>query len=134
MRPRTTLSPSIALRDGEPWMAFGTPGGDQQDQWSLAFFLAVLHGGLDLQAAIEAPSYHSDHMPSSFAPRLAQPNRLAVEDRVGDEVIAELERRGHDVIRAGPWSLGRMSAVARDGHRRFGAANPRGAQGYAAGR
>jgi gamma-glutamyltranspeptidase/glutathione hydrolase len=133
-RPRTTLSPSIALRDGEPWLAFGTPGGDQQDQWSLAFFLAVVHGGLDLQAAIEAPSYHSDHFPSSFAPRVAAPNRLAVEDRVGEEVIDELRRRGHDVVAVGPWSLGRMSAVAREGAVRLGAANPRGAQGYAAGR
>ncbi|MBV9487722.1 MAG: gamma-glutamyltransferase [Solirubrobacterales bacterium] len=134
VRPRTTLSPSIALRDGAPWLAFGTPGGDQQDQWSLAFFLAVVHGGLDLQAAIEAPSYHSEHMPSSFAPRPAQPNRLVVEDRLGGEVIDGLRRRGHGVAAVGPWSLGRMSAVAREGDRRLGAANPRGAQGYAAGR
>jgi gamma-glutamyltranspeptidase/glutathione hydrolase len=133
-RPRTTLSPSIALRDGEPWLAFGTPGGDQQDQWSLAFFLAVAHGDLDLQAAIEAPTYHSDHFPSSFAPRIAQPNRLVVEDRLGTATIDDLRRRGHDVVSAGPWSLGRMSAVAREGVRRLGAANPRGAQGYAAGR
>jgi gamma-glutamyltranspeptidase/glutathione hydrolase len=133
-RPRTTLSPSIALRDGEPWLAFGTPGGDQQDQWSLAFFLAVVHGGLDLQAAIEAPSYHSDHFPSSFAPRVAHPGELAVEDRIGEATIAELRRRGHLVSAVGPWSLGRMSAVAREGSVRLGAANPRGAQGYAAGR
>ena len=133
-RPRTTLSPSIALRDGEPWLAFGTPGGDQQDQWSLAFFLAIVHGHHDLQAAIEAPSYHSDHFPSSFAPRLAMPGRLAVEDRMGTPTIAELRRRGHDVVAAGPWSLGRMSAVGREGDIRLGAANPRGAQGYAAGR
>jgi gamma-glutamyltranspeptidase / glutathione hydrolase len=133
-RPRTTLSPSLALRDGEPWMAFGTPGGDQQDQWSLAFFLAVVHGGLDLQAAIEAASYHSDHFPSSFAPRVASPGRLTVEDRLGAATIGELRRRGHEVIEAGPWSLGRMSAVAREGDLRLGAANPRGAQGYAAGR
>jgi gamma-glutamyltranspeptidase/glutathione hydrolase len=133
-RPRTTLSPSLALRDGEPWMAFGTPGGDQQDQWSLAFFLAIAHGGLDLQAAIEAPSYHSDHFPSSFAPRVALPGRLAVEDRLGAASIDELRRRGHDVELAGPWSLGRMSAVAREGRVRLGAANPRGGQGYAAGR
>jgi gamma-glutamyltranspeptidase / glutathione hydrolase len=133
-RPRTTLSPSIALRDGEPWLAFGTPGGDQQDQWSLAFFLAVAHGGLDLQAAIEAPGYHSDHFPSSFAPRFAVPGQLVVESRLGPATIAELARRGHDVVDAGPWTLGRMSAVGREGPTRLGAANPRGAQGYAAGR
>jgi gamma-glutamyltranspeptidase / glutathione hydrolase len=133
-RPRTTLSPSLALRDGEPWMAFGTPGGDQQDQWSLAFFLAVVHGGLGLQASIEAPSYHSDHFPSSFAPRLAQPGRLALESRIAAPTIEELRRRGHDVADAGPWSLGRVSAVTREGNVRRGAANPRGTQGYAAGR
>jgi gamma-glutamyltranspeptidase/glutathione hydrolase len=133
-RPRTTLSPSLAFRDGEPWMAFGTPGGDQQDQWSLAFFLAVVHGGLDLQAAIEAPGYHSDHFPSSFAPRVSLPGRLALEDRLPVTTIDELRRRGHDLEDAGPWSLGRMSAVAREGNVRLGAANPRGTQGYACGR
>lgn len=133
-RPRTTLSPSLAFRDGEPWMAFGTPGGDQQDQWSLAFFLAIAHGGLTLQAAIESPSYHSDHFPSSFAPRLPLPGRLAVEDRLGAATIEELRRRGHDIEAAGPWSLGRLSAVAREGEVRLGAANPRGMQGYACGR
>jgi gamma-glutamyltranspeptidase / glutathione hydrolase len=133
-RPRTTLTPSIALRDGEPWLAFGTPGGDQQDQWSLAFFLAIVHGGLDLQAAIEAPSYHSDHFPSSFAPRVSEPGRLWVEDRVDTATIDELRRRGHEIHAAGPWSLGRLSAVAREGQARLGAANPRGMQGYAAGR
>jgi gamma-glutamyltranspeptidase/glutathione hydrolase len=133
-RPRTTLSPSLALRDGEPWLAFGTPGGDQQDQWSLAFFLAVVHGGLDLQSAIEAPTYHSDHFPSSFAPRVSFPGQLAVEDRLGPATIEELRRRGHEVENAGRWSLGRVSAVARDGDVRLGAANPRGGQGYACGR
>jgi gamma-glutamyltranspeptidase/glutathione hydrolase len=133
-RPRTTLSPSLALRDGEPWLAFGTPGGDQQDQWSLAFFLAIAHGGLGLQAAIESPSYHCEHFPSSFAPRVSLPGRVAVERRIGATTIDELRRRGHDVVTVGPWTLGRLSAVAREGTGRLGAANPRGEQGYAAGR
>lgn len=138
-RPRTTLSPSFALREGEPWLAFGTPGGDQQDQWSLHFFLSVVHGGLNLQAAIDAPGFHSAHFPSSFYPRQAQPGVIQVEDRLGAEVIAELRRRGHEVDVTGPWTLGRVSAVARDGLPAEGgllkaAANPRGAQGYAVGR
>jgi gamma-glutamyltranspeptidase/glutathione hydrolase len=133
-RPRTTLSPSLAFRDGEPWMAFGTPGGDQQDQWSLAFFLGVVHGGLDLQDAIDAPMFHSEHFPSSFYPRAAKPGRLVVEDRIGADVIEELRRRGHDVAVEGGWTLGRVSAVARDGDFLVAAANPRGAQGYAVGR
>jgi len=136
-RPRTTLSPSLALRDGKPWMAFGTPGGDQQDQWSLTFFLSVVHGGLGLQEAIDAPMFHSTHFPNSFYPRGSQPGNLVAEDRLDPEVIAELRRRGHDVDVQGPWTLGRLSAVARDtGDPGFlrAAANPRGSQGYAVGR
>jgi gamma-glutamyltranspeptidase/glutathione hydrolase len=133
-RPRTTLSPSFALRDGKPWMAFGTPGGDQQDQWSVNFFLSIVHGGLNLQEAVDAPTFHSDHFPSSFFPRGSQPGLMHIEDRVDPGVVAELRRRGHEVEVRGPWTLGRLSAVARDGGFLKAAANPRGAQGYAAGR
>ncbi|GAA5152661.1 gamma-glutamyltransferase [Pseudonocardia eucalypti] len=133
-RPRTTLSPSFALRDGEPWLAFGTPGGDQQDQWSLHFFLALVHGGLGLQAAIEAPALHSEHFPGSFFPRAAHPGQVAAENRFAPEVLAELRRRGHRVVEREPWSVGRLSAVAREPGHLAAAANPRGSQGYAAGR
>jgi gamma-glutamyltranspeptidase / glutathione hydrolase len=135
-RPRTTLTPSLALRDGRPWLAFGTPGGDQQDQWSLAWLLAYLHSGLDLQEAIDAPSFHSEHFPSSFYPRRARPGVVVAEKRIGAEVIEALRARGHRVEVAGPWSLGRMCAVARDPRTGFlmAAANPRGRQGYAVGR
>ena len=133
-RPRTTLSPSFALRDGKPWMAFGTPGGDQQDQWSLNFFLAVVHGDLNLQEAIDAPMFHTEHFPASFYPRRSRPGVICAEDRIAPEVIAELRRRGHELDLRGPWSLGRLSAVARDTDFLRAAANPRGAQGYAVGR
>jgi gamma-glutamyltranspeptidase / glutathione hydrolase len=135
-RPRTTLTPSLALRDGQPWLAFGTPGGDQQDQWSLQWFLTHLHAGLDLQEAIDAPSFHTEHFPSSFYPRQARPGVVVVEERLGDEVVEELRARGHQVEVSGPWSLGRMCAVGRDPATGFllAAANPRGRQGYAAGR
>jgi len=133
-RPRTTLTPSLALRDGEPYLAFGTPGGDQQDQWSLLFFLNHLHFGMNLQQAIDYPSFHSAHMPSSFYPRQAQPRVLDVESRVGPEVIAELRHRGHLVNVRPAWSLGRVSAVARRNGVLYAAANPRGMQGYATGR
>ena len=79
-RPRTTLTPSFALRDGRPYMAFGTPGGDQQDQWSLTVFLRHVHHGMNLQEAIDAPSFYTDHLPSSFYPREWDPGHLAVED------------------------------------------------------
>ena len=134
-RPRTTLSPSLALRDGEGYMAFGTPGGDQQDQWSLLFFLNFVDHGMDLQAAIDAPVFHSNHFPSSFFPRAARPGHMEIEVRAGATVIDELRARGHDVEVAGPWTLGRVSAVSRspDGVLRA-AANARGMQGYAVGR
>jgi gamma-glutamyltranspeptidase / glutathione hydrolase len=133
-RPRTTLTPGLALRDGEPYLAFGTPGGDQQDQWSLLFLLNHLCSGMNLQQAIDFPSFHSAHMPSSFYPREAQPKVLDVEERVGPAVIAELRRRGHLVNVRPAWSLGRMTAVARRNGVLYAAANPRGMQGYAIGR
>jgi gamma-glutamyltranspeptidase / glutathione hydrolase len=133
-RPRTTLTPSLALRDGEPYLAFGTPGGDQQDQWSLLFFLNHVTFGMNLQQAIDFPSFHSAHMPSSFYPRQAQPRALDIESRLGDPVIGELRRRGHRVNVRPAWSLGRVSAVARRDGILYAAANPRGMQGYAVGR
>jgi gamma-glutamyltranspeptidase/glutathione hydrolase len=133
-RPRTTLSPSLALRDGEPYLAFGTPGGDQQDQWTLAVFLNHVVFGMNLQEAIDFPAFHTDHFPSSFYPRASVPRSLAVESRAGEETIAELRDRGHDVTVRGPWSLGRVSAVSRSGGFLYAGANPRGMQGYAAGR
>jgi gamma-glutamyltranspeptidase / glutathione hydrolase len=135
-RPRTTLTPSLALRDGKPWLAFGTPGGDQQDQWTLTWFLNRLHFGMDLQLAMDAPNFHSEHFPSSFYPRESRPGVLAVEDRLGGAVIDELLARGHQVERSGDWTLGRLCAVGRDPETGFlmAAANPRGRQGYAAGR
>ena len=134
-RPRITLTPSLALRDGEPVLAFGTPGGDQQDQWQLCFWLAH-RAGLDLQAAIDAPAWHSTSFPSSFAPREWEPGGLTVESRLGSQTIEDLRSRGHDVSVAGPWALGRLSAVAREPSAGllYAAANPRGAQGYAVGR
>ncbi|KII00251.1 gamma-glutamyltransferase [Streptomonospora alba] len=140
-RPRTTLTPSLALRGGEPVLAFGTPGGDQQDQWSLHFFLAAalrrtVRGGFDLQGAIDAPNWHTEAFPGSFYPRTWRPGSLTVESRVGEAAIAELRRRGHDVTVGEAWSEGRLSAVARDPETGVvsAAANPRGMQGYAAGR
>jgi gamma-glutamyltranspeptidase/glutathione hydrolase len=133
-RPRTTLSPSLALRDGEPYLAFGTPGGDQQDQWTLAFFLHHVLFGMNLQQAIDAPAFHTDHFPSSFYPRGSMPRSLAAEARFPESVLAELRRRGHDVRVMPPWSLGRISAVARDRGFLYAGANPRGMQGYAVGR
>jgi gamma-glutamyltranspeptidase / glutathione hydrolase len=133
-RPRTTLTPSLALRGGEPYLAFGTPGGDQQDQWTLAFFVNHVAFGMSLQEAIDAPAFHTRHFPSSFYPRESAPLAMDVEERAGPQVLAGLRARGHQVTVRPPWSLGRISAVARDNGMLYAAANPRGMQGYAAGR
>jgi gamma-glutamyltranspeptidase / glutathione hydrolase len=135
-RPRTTLSPSLALRDGEPCLAFGTPGGDAQDQWTLQFFLAHARFDLDLQQAVEVPTFQTEHAPSSFWPRQAAPGQLLVEASHDPAVIKGLGARGHLVEVAQPWSLGRTCAAGRDPATGFlvAAANPRGRQGYAVGR
>jgi gamma-glutamyltranspeptidase/glutathione hydrolase len=131
------LTPSLAAHGDGRRIAWGTPGGDSQDQWSLLFALRALGGGQGLQQAIDAPAFHSEHMPSSFWPRYARPGRLVVEDRIAADVVADLSARGHDVQVLDGWSLGRLSAVAddrpRSGWLRAGA-NPRGGQGYAVGR
>nr|WP_205708591.1 gamma-glutamyltransferase [Kineococcus siccus] len=135
-RPRTTLTPTLLLRDGEPVAALGTPGGDQQDQWQLVYLLRTLVGGYEPQQAIDAPSLHTTSLPGSFWPRTWEPGGAVVEDRLGEDVITDLEARGHVVTRAGDWMLGRLSAVGRDPETGVmtAAANPRGNQGYAAGR
>jgi len=133
-RPRTTLSPSFALRDGEPYMPFGTPGGDGQDQWTLIFFLRHILHGFNLQEAIDAPTFQSHHFPSSFFPRQAEPGRLVLEGRYPAKTLEELKRRGHLAETAGPWTQGRISACAKDGELLKAAANPRLMQGYAVGR
>jgi gamma-glutamyltranspeptidase / glutathione hydrolase len=133
-RPRTTLSPTLALREGEPYLAWGSPGGDQQDQWTTQLFMRHVHAGMNLQEAIDAPAWHSEHFPISFWPRTARPGVLVVEGRLPKPTVHELERRGHLVELDADWCEGRLTAAARDGRRRRAAANPRGMQGYAAGR
>ena len=133
-RPRTTLSPGLVLRGGEPWLAYGTPGGDQQEQWALHVLLRHVDRGMNLQEAVDAPDFHTQHLIDSFYPRGFTPNRLLVEERAGDEVVRGLEARGHDVTVTPPWSLGRVSAVKREDGQIVAAANPRGMQGYAVAR
>jgi gamma-glutamyltranspeptidase/glutathione hydrolase len=135
-RPRTTLTPTLVLRDGVPLVALGSPGGDQQDQWQLLYLLRTIVGGYTPQQAIDAPAFHTTAFAGSFWPRTWTPGGAVVEDRLGEDVIADLEARGHSITKAGDWSLGRLSSVSRDPNTGLlsAAANPRGAQGYAAGR
>jgi gamma-glutamyltranspeptidase / glutathione hydrolase len=135
-RPRTTLTPTLLLRGGRPVAALGSPGGDNQDQWQLLYLVRTLALGMDPQQAIDAPAFHTTAVPSSFWPRTWTPAGLVIEERAGGAVIDELRERGHAVTVSGPWSLGRLSVVTRDPDSGVlrAAANPRGAQGYAAGR
>ncbi len=110
-RPRTTLSPSLAMVRGEPYLGFGTTGGDQQDQWTLQFFLNVVDFGMDLQAAIEAPKFSTQHFPSTFYPHNSRPGVLRVEDRVPANVRDALASRGHHIEVRPPWSEGHVLAV-----------------------
>jgi len=134
-RPRTTLTPSLATRDGQPYLAFGSPGGDCQDQWALQFFLNVVEFGMSLQEAVEAPAFFTSHFPNSFYPRGAEPGSLCVEDRIGKDVRAELERRGHIVKVKGPWSGQNAHAAMRDAVTGVmsAAVSPRRDAGYAMG-
>jgi gamma-glutamyltranspeptidase/glutathione hydrolase len=135
-RPRTTLSPTLLGRGDQVVTALGTPGGDQQDQWQLCYLLRTLVGSATPQEAIEAPMFHTTSFAQSFWPRHWTPGGLVIEDRAGREVITDLMARGHVVTQAGGWTLGRLSAVGREpgSAQLWAAANPRGAQGYAAGR
>jgi len=134
-RPRTTLTPSLALKDGVPQMVFGTPGGDQQDQWQLAFFLRYAHHPMNLQEAIDAPLFHSTHFPSSFFPRSREPGMIMAETSFGADVLADLRARGHRITEAEPWTVGRMTAARRDPDGLLrAAATPRLMQAYAVGR
>jgi gamma-glutamyltranspeptidase/glutathione hydrolase len=135
-RPRTTLTPTLISKDGQPVIALGSPGGDQQEQWQLLLILRLIVGGYAAQEAIDAPALHTTSLAGSFWPRTWVPGGAVVEDRLGEEVIEGLNNRGHNITRAGDWELGRLSCVTRDPEtgRLSAGANPRGAQGYAAGR
>lgn len=133
-RPRTTLSPTMAMRDGEPYLAWGSPGGDQQDQWIPQMFLRHVHAKMNLQQAIDAPAWHTEHFPTSFWPRTARPGVVVLEGRMPKATAEELKKRGHKVEIGPDWSEGRLVAAARDGRLLKAAANPRGMQGYAIGR
>lgn len=134
-RPRTTLSPSLAWDNKDATMAFGTPGGDQQDQWQLILFLRHVHGVGNLQACMDMPLFHSQYFNSSFYPRTAHPGGLMIEPNIGEQTIKELRKRGHIVDVAGPWTIGRLTAAKRYGDGTIkAAATPRLMQAYAVGR
>jgi gamma-glutamyltranspeptidase/glutathione hydrolase len=131
-----TLTPTLVLQGNEPIVALGSPGGDGQDQWQLQYLLRTIVCGYTPQEAIDAPAFLSQAFPESFWPRTWVKSGVSIEGRMDEDVCAELVRLGHRVTIVGDWSLGRLSVVTRDPETGLlgAAANPRGAQGYAAGR
>ena len=134
-RPRATLTPTLVTRDGEPFMVFGTPGGDAQEQWTSQFFLNYVEFGMDIQEALDAPTVHSVHFPSSFYPRPAYPARVVAESRVSPQAVEELRKRGHQVQMTDGWSNGKVMAIRLDKERGViqGGVSPKGNIGYAFG-
>jgi gamma-glutamyltranspeptidase/glutathione hydrolase len=134
-RPSTTLSPSLVMKEEKPYMTFGTPGGDQQDQWTLQFFLNHADFGMDIQLALDKPTVHSTHFPGSFWPHAAHPGVIHVEPEIPREVVSGLRKKGHKVILDPPWTHGRCLAIQydADSHVISGAASPRGMKAYAIG-
>ena len=134
-RPRATLTPTIATKDGGPFMAFGTPGGDSQEQWTIQFFLNHVEFGMDLQEALDAPTVHTTHFPSSFYPRHSFPGRVVVESRMSGKTLDELRKRGHDIEMTGDWANGKVLGIRyhSDTGTIAGAASAKNNIGYAMG-
>jgi gamma-glutamyltranspeptidase/glutathione hydrolase len=135
-RPRTTLTPSLVLKGGKPFLVFGTPGGDQQDQWTLQFFLNYVDFGMNLQEAIDAATFHSIHFPSSFYPREAKAGVMVAEGRIPEATRKQLGALGHKVrVARGDWSHGKVMAVRVEPKTGVlsGAVSPRGQIGYVTG-
>ncbi|UCH38128.1 MAG: gamma-glutamyltransferase, partial [Candidatus Bathyarchaeota archaeon] len=134
-KPSTTLSPSLALREGVPYLTFGTPGADCQDQWPLQFFLNFVHFDMNIQAALDAPTVHSNHCPGSFWPHAVKPGEVAAEPRISEEVVEGLKERGHKIVISEPWSHGRCLAIYYDAENGVfrGGASPRTGDAYVIG-
>ena len=134
-RPRATLTPSLVTKNGDPYMVFGTPGGDAQDQWTLQFFLNYVDFGMNLQESLDAATVHSVHFASSFYPRESYPGRVITESRIPAGVTDELTQKGHEVVSAGAWSNGKVMGIRYDKARGviMGAVSPKGNIGYAIG-
>ncbi len=134
-KPRITLSPSLVTREGEPYMVYGTPGGDDQDQWTNQFLLNYIDFGMDVQLALDKPTVHTNHFPGSFWPKAVAPGELHLEPQIPGEVAEGLRVRGHKVVIDKPWTHGRCLAIRFDPHSgvRYGGASPRTGDSYAFG-
>ena len=134
-RPSTTLTPSLVMQDESPYMVFGTPGGDKQDQWTLQFFLNYIEFNMNVQEALDAPTIHISHFPASFWPHSVKPGEVCVEPRISTTVVDSLIKKGHKIVISKPWSHGRCQAIRyypKTGVM-YGGASPRTGEPYAIG-
>ena len=112
-RPRATLTPSLALKDGKPFLSFAVQGGDTQDQNSLQFFLNMVEFGMNVQEACEAPNIVSYQMQSSFGRHVATPGRLTLNEKVLQKVRDNLERMAYE-INIRKYTSGPLNAIFFD--------------------
>jgi gamma-glutamyltranspeptidase/glutathione hydrolase len=134
-KPRITLSPSLVMKEGKPYMVYGTPGGDGQDQWTSQFFLNYVDFGMDVQLSLDKPTVHTNHFPGSFWPKMVRPGELRLESPIPNEVAEGLGKKGHNVVMDGPWTHGRCLAIRYDQKTgvKYGGASPRTGDSYAIG-
>lgn len=125
-RPRVTLSPTIVLKDGKPWLAMSTPGGDNQDQAMLQVLLNLIDFGMSPQAAVEAPRVQTEHFYASFGNHEFSPGRVNIESRISEATARKLLDMGHRLAILGPWSNGSAPTLIKmEGGVLDGGADPR---------
>jgi len=134
-KPRITLTPSLVMKEEKPYMVYGTPGGDGQDQWTSQFFLNYVEFSMDVQLALDKPTVHTNHFTGSFWPKMVRPGELHVEPTIPELVVSGLREKGHKVVVDAPWSHGRCLAIRYDPHTgvKYGGASPRTGDGYVIG-
>jgi len=113
-RPRSTLQSTLVMKDGQPFMITGSPGGDDQVMVTLQTLVNVIDFGMNVQQAIEAPRWSTSSFPSSPFPHTMLPGAMAVEERIPDATQKELIARGHKLRVAPPWSLASSAAIIID--------------------
>jgi gamma-glutamyltranspeptidase len=131
-----TITPSIAFKDGKPYMAFGTPGADVQEQTKMQIFFNVIYFGMNPQQAIEAPRFRTDSFPASSYPHNDYPGRIRTESRISEDVRKELEAMGYEISLYPDWTTGvggaGMIVIDPKTNRLMGGVDPR-REGYVLG-
>ena len=116
-RPRSTLQSTLVMKDGQPYMVLGSPGGDDQIMRTMQTLINHVDFGMNVQQAIEAPRWSTNSFPASPFPHTMKPGDLSVEARISETVQQALTAKGHKLTVTGPWSLGANAAIIVDVNR-----------------